>query len=1094
MSKNVYVFPDITILSYNVAGLLNKFNYSNFFSYLSNYDIVLLYETFITENNTKYFDVVFNNFEIKWKYATKGSIFGRASEGSVYAINLNSKIKNNIEFVEIQDVILIKITLPNFNLFIIPTYINCNNWLNDFKKLQDFFQENINNGAGYILIGDMNVRIGNLQSINEEILIQNEKIKINRMSKDMIINKKGKIFLDFLEDNDLYILNGRTDGDLDGNYTFIGPMGCSVNDICCVTANCLPFVTNFEVEEQIFSDHLPISLKLGERIESKSLCLLPKFKLNKSYEPVFVRMVEHFSNAWSDLIIEDVNEAIAWVIQTIKQALGIYNVDRNNLTQNYTKILFKNKWFDGECQKLRKQSFSLLNLFKKTNSTLIKSHYLVINNKYKELCKLKKKNYRIKLLNSLTSAKSPSEFWEIINSLKGRKYRIGIQVGLSDLFLYFKSMLNREEQAVTIMYAEPCIKVCLLDKEISISELLTVIAKTKNNKAPGLDRVSYEFYKKAPSIFLEKIVLIFNKILNSGLVPKCFAQSIIFPLFKKGDSNVVQNYRGISFYNCIAKLFTGILINRLDIWVEEHQLISEYQAGFRRGYSTVDHIYTLLDIIQIKLAKKRGKLYAFFVDFEAAFDSIDRKALFYKLAGLGMSTKIINVLKSLYKDTSSVVWDGKGLSESFVTQVGLKQGCLLSPRLFSLFIEDLSEALEGGGVQIGTERIKLLMYADDLVLLSENPIILQKMISNLETYCYTWNLKVNLGKSKIKIFKNKGRKPVGQERWFYRDEEIEIVPHYKYLGININSLGTVSYHLKQKITSAKHGFNYMFNNLLTENKIYFSDKWKFFNSVCRSTLCYAAQVWGFKEFKEVEQFQIFALKKLLALPLNTPNYMLFLETGLSPLHCYTFYLHINYIIKTLQMTNNRLPNRITKHAIANKNFWCREWIRLATEFNKTLDFENIECLQTQMYDIVKLLEANRKQIFINRALNSSFHSVYSKLNFNSIPSYLENCTVNIVSTLFKTRGGLLNLNYQPWVEFRISECSLCNRKETEDIFHFLGCCPVLSEFRRRFLCKPFLDTQECLDFLNGKDWVALYKYIRLAMRYRYELIKEFNFD
>ena len=103
-----------------------------------------------------------------------------------------------------------------------------------------------------------------------------------------------------------------------------------------------------------------------------------------------------------------------------------------------------------------------------------------------------------------------------------------------------------------------------------------------------------EFYKYSDAYVENVLTKYFNKLFESGMFPLAWSESLIRPLHKKDDKNSPDNYRGISLFNVSGKLYSYVLNKRLTDWVEEHRLVNEAQAGFRRNYSTIDHIFTLL--------------------------------------------------------------------------------------------------------------------------------------------------------------------------------------------------------------------------------------------------------------------------------------------------------------------------------------------------------------------------------------------------------------------------------------------------------------------------------------------------------------------
>ena len=105
---------------------------------------------------------------------------------------------------------------------------------------------------------------------------------------------------------------------------------------------------------------------------------------------------------------------------------------------------------------------------------------------------------------------------------------------------------------------------------------------------------------------------------EKGVFPKRWTESIVLPLFKKGDANNPNNYRGISLCDASSKFYSTILNFRLQDWVKMNNITGECQAGFKRNYSTTDHVFTLLALMQKQFSLNR-KMYVAFIDFEKAF-------------------------------------------------------------------------------------------------------------------------------------------------------------------------------------------------------------------------------------------------------------------------------------------------------------------------------------------------------------------------------------------------------------------------------------------------------------------------------------------
>lgn len=967
---------------------------------------------------------------------------------------------------------------------ILPLYLRTSTWNEDLEATRSFLiNKDLEN---LVIIGDLNVRIGNLQQPLDEFFMSKFKAGLHtRTSQDAVINSKGKMFFEFCQDFGLHVINGCTKGDEIGNFTFVSAVGESVNDICALAHDNLELIETFMVDTKAWSDHMPIVLTLkvtGTNYENR-MKLLPKLIWNERKKD------EYRENLNQQLNIRKQHTTVL-NLQEMTEVIQAANPICNN---NRVQIKKDNKWFNFRCHNARKKSFNALNLYRQESTRINKDKYLLENEKYKEVCEESKVEYYNGLENKINSVKFDKDWWNILKEIKGTDFQHNTEIDAHVFQNYFFNLLNPPCISNDLVYAANFYSDDDLDRPINALEIRTVLTKAKYNKAPGEDRVSYEFFKNASDRFIEELTNAYNIIFETAKLDEKLITSIIFPIHKKGDRAIPSNYRGISFMNTIAKIFMGILNTRINLWLTKHNIITEYQAGFREGYSTVDNLYNLAAIASLKY-KENKKLYAFFVDFKAAFDKVSRKSLFYKLQSIGMSTKMNRMIESIYGTTKFTVWNGENLSDEFYTGSGVKQGCLLSPTLFSIYLNDLHEHL-GGGATVGPINIRLLMYADDIVILADDILKMQNMIHRLETYCKMWNLEVNLSKSEMMIFR-KGGRVSNQEKWLFNGEPIRITNEYTYLGVTLSPKMSFKKHIEKRNISAKNCINATWKDFLTKKEIGLDAKWNLFKSVCRAIQSYGAQIWGFCLFDEVDKLQRYFLKKILRLPPFTPTYILLLETGIENNHIYTLDLHLRYIIKTLfDYKTNRLPNQLTKLIIEKEVYWYNDIKKLTRNVNtlcisECSTREHWECLRA---DIITGL--NRIETELNREKATATERFYSNLNFREPQTYFEINNISAISYIFKARCDLLELNGTRFQHQRSRICSLCNLNEIENILHFIGKCPIHRHIRYRYFKKTTLTETELINILNDakKYFNEIYRYVIDAIGYRKYLILEFNY-
>ena len=409
------------------------------------------------------------------------------------------------------------------------------------------------------------------------------------------------------------------------------------------------------------------------------------------------------------------------------------------------------------------------------------------------------------------NVENPQEYWKIINQCYDvnkdqSSNKVPTMADFHDHFKGLHSMSSENDEPVNpaaspylgaVSTAAPFDTSCI-NQPFSLQEIKEAVRALKTGKASGIDGIVNEFFKCCPLTLLAVITRWFNLILDCGCVPDEWCLGIISPIYKKkGSPSCPDNYRGVTLLSCIGKLFTSALNTRLSALLESNKQIGPEQAGFRENHSTLDHVFTLRSLLTIYLNSRR-RVYAAFLDYRKAFDLVDRTSLWYKLANSGLSGKLLDVVKGIYSKAKSCVRAQGGLTETFSSGIGVRQGENLSPLLFSLFINDFKEELSSrvGGMELLLQKaieldmsedfqhmldLFVLLYADDTLILSETEDGLQRALTETSTYCNKWKIEINTQKSKVVVF-SRG-KIRNLPDFFIGNSKLEVCFEFNYLAI-----------------------------------------------------------------------------------------------------------------------------------------------------------------------------------------------------------------------------------------------------------------------------------------------------------------------
>ena len=329
-----------------------------------------------------------------------------------------------------------------------------------------------------------------------------------------------------------------------------------------------------------------------------------------------------------------------------------------------------------------------------------------------------------------------------------------------------------------------------MDEHLSKEEIRRYLKKLKNRKAAGRDGIPNEFYKEGGEGIVEELYKLFRQIWQEKRVPRKWNEGRVMLLHKGGHKSrkLLKNYRPIAVMNTVGKIFSGLVNDRISECCERNRVMGEEQNGFRKDRRGEDNMFVVSSVLE-KGNKMGGKTYLAFLDIEKAYDRVNRSLLCRLLSKIGLSDRIVSIIRSMYDDTRAVYRLGDIETDWVGSRRGVRQGCVLSPLLFGLYTEELAVRLRKSGyeIRIGEDKLSSLLYADDIVIMSEDSGELQEMLNIVAQYGREFGMKYNNEKSQVLVLNGEAA-DVGRT-WDIGDLRIGRTESYKYLGITVDEKG-----------------------------------------------------------------------------------------------------------------------------------------------------------------------------------------------------------------------------------------------------------------------------------------------------------------
>ena len=474
-----------------------------------------------------------------------------------------------------------------------------------------------------------------------------------------------------------------------------------------------------------------------------------------------------------------------------------------------------------------------------------------------------------------------------------------------------------------------------LDIPPTFAETVQAIRSLKNNKSPGPDGIPSELIKEGGQLLHQRLHDLILTIWNQERIPAEWLTSDIVTIYKKkGDRTDCNNSRGISLLVNASKVLAKIMLSRLTKHLTESTL-PETQCGFRKERSTCDMIFVARQI-QEKCHEQNRELYIAFIDLAKAFDTVNRELLWNALSKFGVPNKFLTILKSLHDNMNARVSIGGNKSEPFNVEVGVKQGCVLAPVIFNIYLtavtllshqqmnpdDGLKIEFRLDGNLFNLRRLQAqskteianfleLQYADDCAVLAHTPEALQRSLTIISSIYQSMGLRINVNKTEIISQRNNPAVPLA---FHVNGENVKQVDNFTYLGSVLTDKHNIDTEVLARINNASTSFGRLRSRVFENTNLKIKTKVSVYTAVCLSTLLYGAEAWTTyqRHIKQLESFHIRCLQRILGLTWQdkVPHSQILQRAETTSIEAMLAKKQLRWVGHVFRMPEHRLPRQV----------------------------------------------------------------------------------------------------------------------------------------------------------------------------------------
>ena len=326
-------------------------------------------------------------------------------------------------------------------------------------------------------------------------------------------------------------------------------------------------------------------------------------------------------------------------------------------------------------------------------------------------------------------------------------------------------------------------------------DVIDALGAMKCGKSSDEDGISAEHLHFAPLSLLVRITILFNLMLKHAFVPEQYRLGFMIPIVKdqQGDRSDPNNYRGITISPIISKLFEHVLKNIFF----DHLSTSTHQFGFKRKSSTVTALHCLKETVNY-FVSNGSRVFCAFLDASKAFDRLVHSGLFLKLMERNVPIVLLRIIMSWYDGLKCRVKWGDIFSEWFEITAGVRQGGVLSPDFYSIYVDKLIAHLItlGIGCYVCGLFLAALFYADDMAILAPSIKGLQILLDACGSYCAEWDICLNIKKTNCLYF---GKRCESLHNLTLNGKIVQWVDEWTYLGVLLKSDSNFNCSIQERV-------------------------------------------------------------------------------------------------------------------------------------------------------------------------------------------------------------------------------------------------------------------------------------------------------